>query len=383
MKTRKILAALTSLIMASMCLTPFASYAEDSAENESAAFSSEEIQSICEDDEFNDCFNVLKNNSDMMGISGDMTSAYIGTPFFMNYIDSDYVLTENQNNLYFPVITADDVCAFIIATQNNGNISYSCGKFFADVFDETGIIGDISLIFDRNENVYVIDESKNAVVIAEYYDAIDITEEMLENSDLATTSICKTMIPSCDVSAIDSPSPASANIIMDYQLDGYRSYVQSGANCWAYAILSMANYKMGTSMIEQVYGAYYQGNGSSYVYNNGATLTQAYNTIVSLFSGYSPVLHSSGVLSGSDIASTIADDLPSYIRGTSSAGNGHAVALMGYRMDSSYLIPGNVSGIFTMNPQDGAINYNSYSPYGCSFSGTSTTYVWSGSVTLQ
>lgn len=382
MKAKRLLTALTSLILTSVSILPIPSNAETIA-TRTDVFSAAELASLCYEDGFTDCIDVLQSNSEHMDISGDLSSAYIGTPFFINYIDDKYSVTENKNNAYFPVVADNDVCAFIIATKNNNAISYSCGKYFADTFDETGVTGDFALLFDKNENLYLVDENQKISVIIEYYDPLEITPDVLKDDSLSVTSIddAMTMIRK---TPFESASPKSINIIMNYQLSGYPSCVQSGANCWAYAILSMAKYKLGSSYtIGQVYSAYYTGNGSSYVYNSGATLTQAYNTIVALFSGYSPVKYSSGVLPSGVIASTIGNDLPSYIRGTSSAGNGHAVALMGYRMDSDYHISGNVCGIYTMNPQNGAVNYNSYSPNGCSFSGTSTTYSWNGSVTLQ
>lgn len=172
----------------------------------------------------------------------------------MNYIDGDYSVTENKNIAYFPVVVDNDVCAFITATKNDGFISYSCGKFFADRFDETKATGDFALLFDKNENLYLVDEEQNVSVIIEYYDALDITSDVLEDESLAVTSIDDAETRTIDVSSFEAASPSSVNVVMNYQLSGYPSYVQSGANCWAYAILSMANYKMGTSLIEQVYG---------------------------------------------------------------------------------------------------------------------------------
>ncbi len=382
MKTKRFLTVLTSFVLSAVCILPSASYAESVAPTEDNSISAVELESVYHEVGFMDCVDVLLNNSDYMNISGDLSSAYIGNPFFINDIDADYIITEDRSTAYYPIIAADDVCAFIVATKNNGYISFSCGKFFADVFDEAGTSGDFSLICDGNENLYVIDDEQNISALIEYYDILEIASDKLEYVSLAVTSIDDAKTRLKRVSDINVASPYSVNIIMDYQLSGYPSYVQTGPNCWAYATLSMANYKLGTSLIEQVYGAFYTGNGYSYD-NNGAGLTEIYNTIKSLFKGYSPVKYSGTVLSSSIIASTITNDLPSLIVGESSSKTRHAVALMGYRMDSTYLIPGNVSGIYTMNPQNGGINFNSYNPNGCSFSGVSKTYAWDGSVTLQ
>lgn len=154
----------------------------------------------------------------------------------------------------------------------------------------------------------------------------------------------------CSVTTV----PASAAV--DVKLPNYPVYTQVGNNCWAYAILSMVNYKIGNKTINDVYNNYKLATGDSYVMNNGASVFEARGVLAKFFKDSNPTVK--GPLTSVGIKNEINSDFPVYICGRRVGSSGaHAVALMGYRcIDKSK--PVNV--IFYMNPATGTVKYSGY-----------------------
>lgn len=133
------------------------------------------------------------------------------------------------------------------------------------------------------------------------------------------------------------------------QLSNYPTYHQVGENCWAYAILSMANFSYGGYSINNIYDAFSAATGNPYDYN-GANVDEALKVIRYIYSGYNSV--KKGQLSSNEIKMEINSNYPVYIRG-----DGHAVALMGYRAATA---SSSVSLIYYMNSATGSIMFSGY-----------------------
>lgn len=147
----------------------------------------------------------------------------------------------------------------------------------------------------------------------------------------------------------------NANALFVKQLPNYPTYLQSGANCWAYAILSMVNFTYGGYSISDIYSAYATAIGHPYTLNSGANVNEALKVIKEIYSNYSP--KKKGELTSNEIKLEINSNYPVYIRGEDSSGNGHAVALMGYRAPTA---SGSVDMIYYMNSATGSIMYYGY-----------------------
>lgn len=173
-----------------------------------------------------------------------------------------------------------------------------------------------------------------------------------------------------------STLPAYAATIV--KLPNYPTYQQSGPNCWAYTIRSMANYKYGGYSIDDIYEAFYYSNGELYQYN-GATFNEAFKVMKYIFSEYSPA--KKGTLTSNEIKMEINSDFPVFISGSNINSSGsHAVALMGYKSDDA----GNVIVIYYMNPATNKIMYYGYleGTTNTFYTNSSQVYEWEDSIII-
>lgn len=347
-----------------------------------------DLTSILADKDFGNCANVLLKNSSSLGIEENMFEAVVGVPFNVASIDSNENINVDYSTVTYPIIYDDNVVALITASKHNDDYNFSVSSGFSDelstLISETD---EIALVSDDFGNIYSV-ENDGTTELMYYDDESTIQNYSFDFNDVDDFNnvISKEYLSSETTNLTNWYNGARA--ALSRQLPNYPCATQIGSNCWAYAIASMIRYKTNGSVpIEQVYTAFSISNGETYVLNSGATLTESYNTIVWLFShytsGYSPV-KTNAKISANQIVKNIQQDLPIYIAGTRTAADGstvgHAVALMGYERDGSTL-----TGIYVMNPQNGAIAYNTYSNPNCYFSNSSGTaqYLWNGTVTLN
>lgn len=171
---------------------------------------------------------------------------------------------------------------------------------------------------------------------------------------------------------------------------GYPVYMQSGNNCWAYAVLSMNNFLTGINyQVEYVYGTYITVTGNTYVNNSGANLDECYGVINYLLSSYSPTKINDD-MAFSLIKSKVNASLPSliggYYYGNPGSVTGHAVVLIGYS-DWTNSDGSRDTSIYYMNPATGAIENYPYNTNATTqfFKSGSRIFNWSnaGSVYLN
>lgn len=173
-----------------------------------------------------------------------------------------------------------------------------------------------------------------------------------------------------------SAIPAYAATII--KLPNYPTYQQSGSNCWAYTIRSMANYKYGGYSIDDIYEAFYYANGELYQYD-GANANESLKVMEYIFSEYSP--SKKGALTANEIKMEIDSDFPVFIGGSRvNASGGHAVALMGYKLGGA----DGVSVIYYMNPATGKIMYNGYAENSVNtfYTNSNQIYEWQTSIII-
>ncbi len=316
-----------------------------------------------------------------------MFEAYIGNPYSIARVDEEMNL-EKSNSVFYPVISNNNIAALIVAHKNEDVISFSCGAYYAESLNANmPIHEDFVLLLDEYGSIYSISKNNETTVVFENEMTIDITLSFSEVSDY-TVVVSDESLRENNGKLVNWYNPS--RLVREVKLADYPCFVQTGNTCWANAIYSMANYKLGITPREQVFAAFQIANGYG-PDSNGASTSEAYNTIVYLFNRYAPGQYSpvrtGAQLSSEQISKNINADLPVYIRGSRTDGGttGHAVALMGYELDTNYLIPGNVSGIYVMNSQAGAIEYNPYSPTNCYFYSSSgdIQYIWNDSITLM
>ena len=193
--------------------------------------------------------------------------------------------------------------------------------------------------------------------------------------------IVKNIVPvllSC-LFVINNNFSQTTNAFYVKQLTNYPTYLQSSHECWAYSILSMANYVYGGYSIDDVIYAYNSSNLFDYGWD-GATYNQAYNTIEYIFSEYSPT--KKGCLTSNEIKIEINAGFPVYIRGGDrNASGGHAVALMGYKSPTA---SSSVSMIYYMNPATNSIMFSGYLEGGSNTFRTNDTLIfdWENSIII-
>lgn len=184
-------------------------------------------------------------------------------------------------------------------------------------------------------------------------------------------------------------SPLSINVnaaFVKHQLPNYPCYVQNASNCWLYSIYSMVQYKgKNYACVEQLIGDHVKANKTSYNPNSGATIDEAYNLIVYVFSECSPIKHD-GPLSQNEIIAQYSCNMPAYVAGERYDGSGqrygHAVALVGYKKSTS---DNNVYGIYYMNPQNGEVEFYAYAEglvHKFSNNRSQVVYEWYNTITL-
>lgn len=173
-----------------------------------------------------------------------------------------------------------------------------------------------------------------------------------------------------------SAIPAHAATIV--KLPNYPVYQQYGPNCWAYAILSMANYKYGGYYLKDIIDAFEAATGNEYGYD-GANDYEALKVIKHIFSEYSP--SKKGALTANEIKMEIDSDFPVYIAGSNiNSSGGHAVALMGYKSGGA----DGVTMIYYMNSATGEIMYTGYAENSVNtfYTSSSQVYEWETSIIL-
>lgn len=350
-----------------------------------------DVVDILNDNGFRNCANAIINNSELMGIDGDMYNAVIGESYSIATVHSDMSVESNNDNIFFPVISEDNIVGIISATKINGDYHFSASEGIADELNaKMAESTKFALVTDESGNVYTV-ETDGTIDVLAVEDETNVEDYALSFDDVDDyNNVISDTIFSTDGEKLTNWYSGSRAVTTNI-LSDYPCIKQSGNTCWAYTILSMTRYKFGNTVsIGDVFGAFIVANGNPDT-ENGATLDEAYNTIDYLFTyifkddneNYSPVKTSSKI-SAQQIVNNITQDLPIYIRGKRTATDGstvgHAVALVGYERDGSSL-----TGIYVMNAQDGAIAYNEYSNPNCYFeSGTGAyKYLWNGTVTLK
>lgn len=164
------------------------------------------------------------------------------------------------------------------------------------------------------------------------------------------TVLMSSVLLICSVTTV----PASA--VVEVKLPNYPICKQRGGNCWAYAILSMVNYKIGNKTINNVYEKYEEVTGYPYVLDEGATDQESRDVLKKFFTGYNPTLK--GTLTSVQIKNEINSNFPVYISGKSYNSNArHASALMGYKCHTQ---SGPVIVIYYMNPATGTVKSSGY-----------------------
>jgi hypothetical protein len=171
----------------------------------------------------------------------------------------------------------------------------------------------------------------------------------------------------------------SSKAYYEKKIANYPVYQQTSNECWAYSILSMANCMYGGYSINDIINAFNASNFGNYNWN-GATDSQAYNTIQYIFTNYYPSSHN--CLTSNEIKLEINSNYPVYISGDRvNSSGGHAVALMGYKSISA---SADVSLIYYMNSATNSIMYNGYVEGASNtfHTNNSQVYNWTYSVTL-
>lgn len=383
--TKRIAAMAACAVMAATSMVNMSASADD-YDSIANKITEADLTTMLSDDGFKSCANVLLKNSSTFEIDENMFEAVVGVPFNVASVDSNADISVDYSSVIYPVICDNNIVALINASKNDGYFYFSVSKGFSNELNAAlSDANEIALISDDFGNIYSVESDGTTDVV--YFD----DESSIQNYSFEFNNVDDFN----NVVSTESLSNETTNLTNWYngaravtsrQLSNYPCVTQRGSNCWAYAILSIGRYKLGSWLpIEQVYTGFSISNGETYVLDSGATLTESYNTIVWLFNtysnGYSPV-KTTNKISANQIVKNIQQDLPIYITGTKTTDStiGHAVALMGYERDGSTL-----TGIYVMNPQNGAVAYNPYGNPNCYFSNSSNTakYLWDGTVTLN
>lgn len=387
--TRKLMA---SAMTATMAMSMIGGLSASAVDNPSFTTSTPNIETaeILKDDGFRNCANAIINNSELMGIDGDMYNAVIGESYSIATVHSDMSVESNNDNIFFPVISEDNIVGIISATKINGDYHFSASEGIADELNaKMAESTKFALVTDESGNVYTVETDGTTEVLAVENETTveDYTLSFDEVDDY--NNVISDTIFSSDTKRLTNWYNSATESAYIKELKNYPCLTQVGDTCWAYVILSMARYKLDSTItIGDVYGAYVVTNGKIDT-EHGATLTEAYNTIDYIFtylfkddnSDYSPEKKTSQI-SGSQIMNNIRDDLPVFIYGTNiddPDDYDHAVALMGYERTN-----GLVTGVYIMNTQNGKISCIDYDSKKTYFNGNDgTLYQWSGTITLN
>lgn len=150
-----------------------------------------------------------------------------------------------------------------------------------------------------------------------------------------------------------------------YQLENYPLRMQYNNDCWAVTIASMVQYINGTGCpVERVYSRYVALTGNEFDVNAGAYPDECFSVIKDMIpSGYWS--ESYDKLPQSIIRMAISHGKPAFMAGHCTnrdcIGEGHAVAMMGYRDAVFAENDRRMIAVYFMNPQNGQIrscNYN-------------------------
>lgn len=386
--TKKLAALATCAVMTATSMVGISASAVDDYDNYDNQITENDLTTMLSDNGFKSCANVLLKDSSTFGIDENIFEAVVGVPFHVPFVDSSANIITDYSSVIYPIICDDNIVAMISASKNEGNFYFSVSAGFSDELNMAlSNANEIALICDDFGNIYSV-ENDGTTDVVYFEDESSIQSYSFEFNNVDDfNNVVSTEYLSTETTNLTSWYNGS-RAVTTRKISNYPCVKQSGANCWAYAILSIGRYKLGSWLpIEQVYTGFSISNGETYVLDSGATLTESYNTMVWLFNnysnGYSPV-KTTDKISANQIVKNIQQDLPIYIKGTRTAADGstvgHAVALMGYERDGSTL-----TGIYVMNPQQGQIEYNPYSHPNCYFSNSSKTakYLWNGTITLN
>lgn len=367
----------------------------DTVKNANAANSSSDTKSTdsvveyINDKKFMECVEIVSKNHSIFGIDDNMIDASIGKPFYVAEMSAKDKVCLNTSSTFIPIVNHNKIVSMIIAHGKDGNNSYTISKSFSDELTKAlSNKENIALISDEFGNIMSVSENNitNIICMGDETFCTDIDDEynlIYDNVDdfnnVVNSSIYEdTCLKLQDLTGNSDRITATRTITN--LLPNYPCCTQGGANCWAFAVLSMAKYKITSSyQIEMVYAKHTTANGANAPY----TLSTIYNTIVEIFSDYSPEKKNSKI-TNVQIAKNIQQDYPIFIKGTRTKDDGtvvaHAVVLMGYEKTGN-----NLSGYYVMNPQNGTIQYETYSHPDCYFhhSNGLITYRWNGTVTLN
>lgn len=378
MKIKKCLKAVTCVVLS--CILVNLSITANALTAERVDFNEKTL-----DPGFQSCLDVLYNEPTSIGIYDNMSSAIIGKSFKIYAIkDTKAQLVDNVS--YYPVFVNNNVVALITEASLGNNKYYSTGQSFSKSLNSIlEANSSVAIFTDENNNLFSIDMQNNVLQLTNQETDISFSSQAFDN--VSYSQLFNRVEKSSDSSVMIKDIVSyqnSSRAVSSKKLSNYPQLVQTdNHNCWAFSILSMAKYKLGSSKTYQdVLNAYKAGNG--YAYDGlGASVTEAYKTICQMFTGsvYSPHKYNSYLQSG-QIKNSINANYPIYIAGTNTEDStkGHAEVIYGYIANDS-----NVTNLFLMDPQNG--NYSS------AYIGTTGTwtfndymgrmYTWNGSVTLR
>lgn len=333
-------------------------------------------------DGFSSCASSLYNYSDILEIDGNMDLAVIGEPFNLALLKDDYSVSQIDNATYFPVIIGNDIVAIITESRYYNEYGYSVGESFAKKLN-TALNSSLALFSDNSNNLYGIDSSNNVFILSGNENVMnDLSMLQYDMISCHNNTISKSSIKSNTISL--STWGRTTRSTTSKTLSNYPKVKQTGSKCWAYTILSMAKYKLGSSKtIDDVLNAFQAGNGYAYDPDDGANLSEALNTIKQLFTSsiYNPKSYTS-YLQSSQIKNSIDSNYPIYISGLNrfDSTKAHAEAIYGYIYSGT-----TVSNIFLMDPQEGTYTsaYNDPTNGWIFTDYSGNNYSWNKSITLR
>lgn len=347
-------------------------YAEDSARLL-------DVESVTASQEFVNCEIVLKNSAEVFDIEADLTNAYVGTPFMMYCIDDVANCALCEDTMYYPVYAEEKIVAIILVYDDGENLNYSCGKYFADELQAYSELNETyALVGDAEGNLFAVNHVDEPVLLGSDIGDEEATldDEVKVELNISDSVICE------EVADIEMMQTMGARAVTGpFHLNNYPLCQQTGDNCWAYTLFSMAKFFGKYVAIEQVYGAYYRAMGKEYVIDNGASIDEVYRTAQEIFNDHT--CRSLGTyMRLAEIKYSIDRGLPACMGGAKFDGSGsaHMVALEGYQLFSDH-----VAGFFYMNPQTASVKYSSHTKdaqaYFYGLTGTDR-YTWIETVTL-
>ncbi len=294
---------------------------------------------------------------------------------------------------YFPVMCGSKVIALFIANEFDGSLGYQFGK--DDVADalnnlETTSSNPIKIVVS-DEAYYAVTDTDVTILSVNWYADNDVVEQQVNsiesNLDIIATESATNVVAvgaqsTYDVSVKKYEDYPESLTTVSFEVAIVDNWTYEDSNgddigtCWASVTASLIDFytfgkASGTASYirDEILKDRYASTGS---YSGSIISAESY---IESETGIS-MTRTGAILSWSDVKTAIANEAPCYTRWSTSS-SGHAMALCGYRYESTAPSNSSYYSIYVMDPNKTSLKYVGY---GSSYTISNTAYTWTNTL---